>query len=54
MNFLIDITNKEAKLLRKLGVKDGENGICHSHGHNRHYYLTETEKNLTKLSKIRG
>ena len=50
---MVSISSKEAKELRKMGVKDGENGICHSHGHNKHYYLTETEKNLAKLAKLR-
>jgi hypothetical protein len=51
---LIKISREESKLLSKLGVPYGENGISHTHGHKRNYYLCESRKNLSLLSQLRA
>ena len=50
---MIKITKKEAEQLRKMGVSDKSNGISHTVGHHKHYYLCESPKNLELLCKIR-
>lgn len=50
---MIKISKEEAKQLSKLGVVYGENGISHTHGHHQKYYLCESTKNLSILSKLR-
>lgn len=50
---MIKITKKDAFTLNKdYGVKFGENGISRTHGHNKHYYLCESEYNLRSLLKF--
>lgn len=49
---MIKISCNEAKELNKLGIKYGENGISHTHGHHKHYYLCESEYNLRCLLNI--
>ena len=52
---LIRVSSEEAKKLRELGVKDGENGLSRTHGHHHvHYYLCESRFNLGLLQKIRN
>ena len=50
---MIKISSNEAKKLSKLGVPYGENGISHTHGHHKHYYLCESKKNTSLLEKLR-
>lgn len=50
---MIKITKEEAKQLRQMGVSNNTNGISHTYGHTKHYYLCESSKNIQKLSKIR-
>lgn len=50
---MIKISSKEAKALAKMGVNYGENGISHTHSHNRHYFLCESKKNISILEKLR-
>ena len=50
---MIRITSSEAKQLRKMGVKDGMNGISHTYAHHRSHYLCESQYNMVKLKKIR-
>lgn len=50
---MIKISKEEAlKLNKEHGVKFGENGISHTHGHHKNYYLTESEYNLRALLKF--
>ena len=50
---LIRVSREEAKKLRELGVKDGENGLSRTQNHHsRHYYLCESEHNLRCLLKF--
>lgn len=50
---MIKISKEEAlKLNKEYGVKFGENGISHTHGHHKNYYLTESEYNLRTLLKF--
>lgn len=50
---LIRISNQTSELLnKKYGVMHGENGISHTHGHYKKYYLCESEYNLRSLLKI--
>lgn len=50
---MIKISREDAlKLNKEYGVKFGENGISHSHGHHKNYYLTESEYNLRSLLKF--
>lgn len=50
---MIKINKEDAlKLNKEYGVKFGENGISHTHGHNKNYYLTESEYNLRSLLKF--
>lgn len=53
---MVKITKDEAKALRTMGVRDGENGISHTvkTGKHRKYYLCEHPKNIAKLNKIRN
>lgn len=53
MIILVRITKREAKELRKRGVSDNTNGISHTYGHNKHYYLCESLRNMTLLKTIR-
>lgn len=47
---MIKISREDAmKLNKEYGVKFGENGISRTHGHHKHYYLTESEYNLHSL-----
>ena len=43
--------SKEAalKLNKEYGIKFGENGLSKPHGHHKHYFLAETERNLRTL-----
>jgi hypothetical protein len=50
---MIKISNFEAKKLNELGVNYGENGISHTYGHNRHYFLCESKKNMNMLEQLR-
>ena len=50
---MIKISKFEAKELNKMGVRYGENGISHTHGHNKNYFLTESKKNISLLDKLR-
>lgn len=50
---MIKITKKEADELRKMGVTNGTNGISHTIGHHKHYYLCESPRNLELLRQIR-
>lgn len=50
---MIKITKKEAIELRKMGVSDKTNGITHTYGHHKHYYLCESPRNLELLMRIR-
>jgi hypothetical protein len=50
---VIKISREDAfKLNKDYGVKYGENGISRTHGHKKHYYLTESEYNLRSLLKF--
>ena len=50
---MIKIRKEDAlKLNKEYGVKFGENGISRTHGHKKHYYLTESEYNLRSLLSI--
>lgn len=53
---MILISKDEARVLRTMGVRDGENGISHTvkSGKQRTFYLCEHPKNLQKLNKIRN
>lgn len=52
---MIKISKEDAlKLNKEYGVKFGENGISRTHGHNKHYYLCESEYNLRSLLKFNG
>ncbi len=53
MIILIRITKEEVKKLREMGVSDRTNGISHTFGHHKHYYLCESETNLCLLKTIR-
>lgn len=50
---LIKISKKEAERLRTMGVSNGRDGISHTWGHHRHYYLCESSHNMRKLAQIR-
>jgi hypothetical protein len=50
---MIKITKREAEQLREMGVKDNTNGISHTYGHHKHYYLCESLHNRQILSQIR-
>ena len=50
---VIKITKREAAQLRKMGVIIGTNGISHTYGHHKTYYLCESERNLECLKKLR-
>ena len=50
---MIKISKDEAKKLRKLGVSDNKDGISHTWGHHRHYYLCESTKNMNCLAQVR-
>ena len=51
---LIKISKEIAQELnRNYGVPYGENGISRTHGHHKKYFLCESRKNLSLLSKIR-
>ena len=52
-NNLIKVSRKEVAQLVKMGVVYGENGISRTHGHHKKYFLCESRKNLSLLSKIR-
>lgn len=53
MIIVIRITKHEATLLKKMGVATGTNGITHTYGHHKTYYLCESVKNLECLKKLR-
>ena len=53
MNGLIKISKKEAFKLRQMGVSDRRDGISHTWGHHKHYYLCESRQNLMALSQLR-
>lgn len=49
---MIAITKKTMEaLIKEYGLEFGENGISRTYGHNHHYYLCESYKNLDKLRK---
>lgn len=51
---MISITKNEMEYLTKeCGVKFGENGISHTWGHRRHYFLCESRYNTKKLFEYR-
>jgi hypothetical protein len=51
---IIPITKQEAEYLANVkNVKFGENGISHTYGHHRHYYLCENRYNLCVLKEYR-
>lgn len=50
---MVRISSAEAKALRKMGVKDGMNGISRTHSHHVSHYLCESAKNMDKLRKLR-
>ncbi len=50
---MIKITKEEAQQLRRMGVSDRVNGITHTYGHHKHYYLCESPRNLELLKRIR-
>lgn len=50
---MVKITKKEAILLKKMGISIGTNGITHTYGHNKNYYLCESVHNLECLKKLR-
>lgn len=50
---MIKISSEEAKELNKMGVKYGENGISHTYGHHKSYFLCESKKNLNLLNELR-
>ena len=51
---MIKISREESKLLAKMGVPYGENGISHTHSHNKKYFVAETKRNLALLNKLRN
>ena len=51
---MVKISSKEAKELNRLGVPYLENGISHTHGHHKKYFLCESKKNMYLLSKLRN
>lgn len=53
MELMIKITKKEANQLRAMGVSNHTNGISHTWGHHKHYFLCESTRNLGLLKKIR-
>ena len=50
---MIKISKKEANKLREMGVKNYHDGITHTWGHHKHYYLCESSENMKLLSQIR-
>lgn len=49
---MISISKKTMEaLVKDYGIKFGENGISRTFGHNHHYFLCESDKNLNKLKK---
>jgi len=50
---LIRISKEEAKKLRQMGVSDKRDGITHTWGHHKHYFLCESNQNMQILSQIR-
>lgn len=54
MKIIVLITKQESVELQKLGYKFGSEGMIHrSRSRNPKYYLTENNKALKDLSKIR-
>ena len=53
MKGLIKISKQEANKLRQMGVLDRRDGITHTWGHHRHYYLCESVRNMQLLGQIR-
>ena len=51
---MLKISVIEAKELNKMGVPYGENGISHTHSHNKKYFIAETKRNLALLNKLRN
>lgn len=50
---VIRITKNEAIQLQKMGIVIGTNGISHTYGHHKTYYLCESVNNLECLKKLR-
>ena len=50
---MVKISKEEAKKLNALGIQYGENGISHTHSHNKHYFLCESKKNMYTLNELR-
>lgn len=50
---MIKISKEEAMKLKTMGVSDKKDGISHTWGHHRHYYLCESLQNMQILAQIR-
>lgn len=53
MRYMIDISKSEVRYLVSKGVPFGTNGISHSVGSYRKYYLAETHKNIELVNAYR-
>lgn len=50
---VIRITKQEVIKLRNMGIEIGTNGISHTYGHHKTYYLCESSYNIECLKKLR-